>query len=729
MWTKDGRDQSATLIQASAQDRPSVRIERASPVPYRAFLASAYMADLSRLAEFIPKTIPPLENYIPTRATRLDEDESDPHCSPQDHTHRLIPELVRSLPFGSTRMILVQGAPGSGKTMALQRMVSQRAQHYLDGEVPSLFFYIDVQGRALSRLDDAMARDLQDLRSKFSYTAVPPLVRNGLLVPVIDGFDELLGSGGYDEAFSSLAAFISQLEGHGAVVASARSTFFDYNAFRQNAERYAHDGLLNYDVRSVGIEPWDDVAADALVAKTSGDDEIVAEFRHLRATLDDSNRALLRKPFYVSQVAKLLASGDGIDSQKAILDTLVNKYLEREHSKLLDKDGQPLLQLSAHRRLLVALAEEMWWLETRQLDLGTVRAIVELEMEALNVPQDTARQVVARIPTYAFLTTSDGGRLLQFEHEMFYGYFLAAVLKEGMEGEPLELRRFLTRSLLDETVVDQIVDLYGDDVDAYTKAAIRVCDILGMGLGDGVARQNGGRFVARAVKECGGLGTGTRLSNLYFEQDDFGDATLESPRFRHCHFNGVNFTRLRMRTPCFHECTIQMPKISIERTRFEKASADLVDMVTGIEIVSLEEGGGADPRRQYAPDQIRAVLVQLGMDGGEVEAEGTAYSATQEERIRLLDKFLQKMESRFYVVDEDLRQFGLVNNQEWQCVYDLLKEYGIVREEIRPMSGPRKPLLRLSYPANVIREGERGTGGQVGEVRRFWSALMAGANG
>ena len=36
-----------------------------------------------------------------------------------------------------------------------------------------------------------MARDLQDLRSRFYYNAVPSLVRNGLLVPVIDGFDEL----------------------------------------------------------------------------------------------------------------------------------------------------------------------------------------------------------------------------------------------------------------------------------------------------------------------------------------------------------------------------------------------------------------------------------------------------------------------------------------------------------------------------------------------------------
>ena len=149
-----------------------------------------------------------------------------------------------------------------------------------------LFFYIDVQGRALSRLDDAMARDLQDLRSRFYYNAVPTLVRNGLLIPVIDGFDELLGTGGYVDAFSSLAALIAQLNGCGALVASARSAFFDYNGFRQNAERYSGDGMLSYDIEAVKIEPWTDRDAEALVQKRASDGVVLARFQQLRSGME-----------------------------------------------------------------------------------------------------------------------------------------------------------------------------------------------------------------------------------------------------------------------------------------------------------------------------------------------------------------------------------------------------------------------------------------------------------
>ena len=63
---------------------------------------------------------------------------------------------------------------------------------------------------------------------------------------------------GYEDAFSSLAAFIAQLNGCGALVASARSAFFDYNGFRENAERYSGDGTLSYDIEPVKIEPWSD---------------------------------------------------------------------------------------------------------------------------------------------------------------------------------------------------------------------------------------------------------------------------------------------------------------------------------------------------------------------------------------------------------------------------------------------------------------------------------------
>lgn len=198
-WEKDGEAHTASLKAAPGDYLPLISIKGVD-MAYRDFLASAYMADLQRLAEFIPKSLDHPDDYVDTRAS-LSADQ------PGENADLLVARLsTEELPYGSTRIVLVRGDAGAGKTMALRKMTIDRATDYRNGSSSRLFFYVDVQGRSLSRLDDAMARDLQDLRSRFSYGAVPALVRNGLLVPVIDGFDELLGSGGYDEAFSSLAA-------------------------------------------------------------------------------------------------------------------------------------------------------------------------------------------------------------------------------------------------------------------------------------------------------------------------------------------------------------------------------------------------------------------------------------------------------------------------------------------------------------------------------------------
>ncbi|WP_419949479.1 hypothetical protein [Candidatus Palauibacter sp.] len=82
-------------------------------------------------------------------------------------------------------------------------------------------------------------------------------------MPVIDGFDELLGSGGYDEAFSSLAAFISRLEGNGG----DRLRPLHFLRLQRLPPKcgYAHDGKLNYEVASV--RTLDGAEADELVEK------------------------------------------------------------------------------------------------------------------------------------------------------------------------------------------------------------------------------------------------------------------------------------------------------------------------------------------------------------------------------------------------------------------------------------------------------------------------------
>lgn len=712
-WEKDGEEHFARLNEAHG-DLPRVTINGVD-MAYRDFLASAYMADLQRLAEFIPKSLDHPDDYVDTRAS-LSADQ------PGDNADLLVARLsTEELPYGSTRIVLVRGDAGAGKTMALRKMTIDRAADYRNGRSSRLFFYVDVQGRSLSRLDDAMARDLQDLRSRFSYSAVPPLVRNGLLVPVIDGFDELLGSGGYDEAFSSLAAFIAQLDGRGSVVASARSAFFDYNSFRSNAQRFAHDGQLNYQIDEVTLQPWNDEDADRFIAKATDDPAVVTRFNSLRHGMPETELHLLRKPFYVAQVANLLKRGDRIASDETILHALVDRFIRREHDKLRDRDGAPLLSLEGHRMLLVRLSEEMWWLETRYLDVDTVRTWAELVLEELDVPEDNARQVKTRVATNPFLTTRGSKRgELRFEHEVFYGFFLAERLTHFIDNRSPELRRFLNRSILDDNVLEHAIARYSSDVGSGSRAAAAVCSVLQRGVTDGVARQNGGRLVARLIRACGGLESGPTLRRLYFDQEDFGAATLREPVFVGCDFVGVDFTRTQMHSPRFDECTFQEPRVAMERTRFADASSDLAEIVKGIVVT---ENGIDEP--YYAPRDIARILVKLGMESTGQPAAGPTLTTRQVQRKRVLERFLVQMERRFYVATEALERLSVAREPEWPEVRRLLEHHQLLTEMHKQMSGRPKPLIRLTVPPHVIRQGEDATSVADGRVSRFWEDLLA----
>ena len=722
-WEMGGREHTATLIQAPGRAMPDIEIDDVT-MPYDVFLASPYMADLNRFAEFINKTMPRPQYYVATRGSFTDSARS---AAADDLVAGLGTE---SLPFGSTRIVLVQGEAGSGKTMALRHMTLTRARRYLESQVESLFFYIDVQGRALSRLDDAMARDLQDLRSRFSYGAVPPLVRRGLLVPVIDGFDELLGSGGYDEAFSSLAAFIAQLDGSGSVVASARSAFFDYQNFRENAERFSHDGKLSYEVASVHIDPWTDTEGEDLVRKKADDPAVLKAFREMRDQMGLRNRELLCKPFYVSQIATLLIDGGYIDSDDAILDKLVSTFIEREHAKLRNRDGRPLLSRRGHREFLVQLSQEMWWLETRTLDIATVTAWAELVMEGLSVAPEDAKQIIRRISSYAFFTAVDTAKqTLRFEHEVFYSYFLAERLKRCLDSEPEELRRFLNRSVLDDTLADQTVSLYRGDVEACSDAVEAICAVLSSGVGEGIGRQNGGRLTGRLVKATGGLRPDMEFRNLYFHQEDFGRNELCRPRFYGCQFTGVDLTRARMSSPVFDDCVLQVVKVDPEYTRLQDAQRDLMSMTNGLAIVESDSDGEvvAESRREcYSPQQIEWYLQRLGMKTDRsLEAQPEPqYNTGQRRRIRLIERFLLKMERRFYVSQEDLARFPFVMDEYWDVVFGLLMEHGLLKEEVKQMSGPPKRLLRLGYPPTVIRRGEDTGDASRPAITNFWRGVL-----
>jgi predicted transcriptional regulator len=431
---------------------------------YRSFYASPEMADLSSLAKMILQARPP-QLYVDTKAKRFDVEA--PERGPAIAMLQNVISLGRSSDE-ATLVIIVTGEAGAGKTSVLQQFVRQRSDDYLRGKTESLLLYINAQGRALARFNEALATELQDLRAILTYHAISTLVRLGLIVPVIDGFDELLGVGGYEDAFSSLASFIEELDGQGQLIASARSTYYEQE-FVDRANRVSGLGAQVWRQVPIQVLAWGDeefsdyvnqrcsLAIGLEIDPTALKGKVASVFR-------GRNESLRAKPLFIARTVDLLLSGAELKGTDDLLEELVNAYIERERTeKLLDRSGGYLLTSAQILSLLNSLSEEMWNQETRELDRRSAKEVAEYVLVTNDVAESTQRVVIERLPSMAFLSTGQKPGSVTFEHETFFSFFLAQRFHSMLIETESPPSLLLGRSVLPEDVASITVELIKRD--------------------------------------------------------------------------------------------------------------------------------------------------------------------------------------------------------------------------------------------------------------------------
>ena len=373
VWEIRGEPTEARF--AASQDRGITVTVNGQNEPYRVFLAGTRMADLRHMAQMIRQG-GAQHIFVPTRAHIADTD------SPPRPATDLLSSLIKHQEMDATQVVMVTGEAGSGKTRVLQELVQRQAAWYLSGLTDKLLLYVNAQGRALARLNEALATELQDLKVNLTYHSVAALARVGLLVPVIDGFDELLGVSGYDDAFNSLATFLEQLDGEGQLIASARSVYYE-EEFLSRAGRASTTGSQAWSHVPVKIVPWDDndrmEFLDTLAKRESLPEE---ERLSLDKRVDEvfiGNKDLAAKPLFFAKAVELLRrDSEFLGGEEDLLGTLTHRFLEREQQeKLLDRQQKPLITKGRLEQLMAELAEEMWNQETRELDRRSIREVAE----------------------------------------------------------------------------------------------------------------------------------------------------------------------------------------------------------------------------------------------------------------------------------------------------------------------------------------------------------------
>ena len=430
------------------------------------------------------------------------------------------------------RSFSLKGDPGAGKTTLLRETTALQANRYLAGDSSFLLFFVSAQGRELSNLRDAFSGELDDLRAAFTRDAVAALVRAGLLVPVVDGFDELLGTAGYSGAFSSLQSLLVELRGFGAVVVSARSAFYDVE-FLGRSTSPANQADIS--ITTVGLEPWTDEQLEEYLSGNNDQPKLATDSLE---RLKPADRQLLNRPFFASHFPRFVAASveSGASGTGDLLEHLITAYIEREAEKIVDSSGEPVLPADGHRRLFELSAGEMWEMEARQLSVDDLRTLIELVAEEFELGADEAAQLATKITSYAGFRPGGEARAdFSFEHEVYFDYFLACGIHRLLrEGRIEDLEMSFDRGVVPETVAATAVRALSPT--AGPDEALLRCSA---GIRYENRRRNFGAILAAYAREVQPV-EHAEIAGLDFVDLAFGDAHFKHVRFDHCQFLGVD---------------------------------------------------------------------------------------------------------------------------------------------------------------------------------------------
>jgi uncharacterized protein YjbI with pentapeptide repeats len=714
-WTH-GKTHRETKLRVMDDGTVQALVAPETWVPYKQFLGSESMADLRFVASRILSRIEGVRHFTPVKLRKEVEEAKGGINYSLNALDTLSAYIGSSLETRRTGVFFLRGEAGCGKSILLKQLARAHAQSYLDGTSDRICLYIDAQGKALLSLHDAFSSVCDDLSiTSIRKDTIPVLCRHGLLIPLVDGFDELLGSGGFGEAFNSLGAFLADLDGKGTLIASGRSTFYDQQQLQITASRFS--ASIDYTTSTAEVLPWDDEQIrNYCAANWTEEPDKGNLLKVLEGLLRiETNKKLLGKPFFSAELAELLPHSPELGANESLVDALIKSFVEREAGKWLDRQGNRVLPLDMHLDLLSAFAEEMWWTNTRELDLETIRTLTELQVEKR--PAEHRNIAIQRSSFHGCLQTSSptGGRL-GFQHAVYFEYFLHRHLEtliNSGDGERLQLA--LERDLLSDSLLELFALAHAQDsLEKIRKHINFACQTSRSGARHQLSRQNLGAFVASLLDERNTALQKIRLTNLDFIKVNLRHITLHEPAITNCLFENVRLNGSKLLGAQFINCRLDRVMVD-DDTVIDCALRPGEDVTS---IIYKDEG-----LPTYDPAQVRKILEKVGSRPPAVDI--VELTPSQQKCVDILERFLKKMERNFYLGEDLEIAWGLARLPEWEEIKALLYKHSLLERKKVPRRGPKGELPVLTRTPEQIRLGQSSPSHSDSRVAAFWRDIYS----
>ena len=624
LFVRSGRDYSIQL--RAAKDGGLLVDYEGQTIPYRRFL-SHQLAGLPILAERILAKRPPVDAYIDSTACL-----SSPTIERQvgKGLTLLEHECTNHPPFAS-RVAFITADAGQGKTALLRQFQHKQADRFVRGSSPFVFWHVDLQGRQLLRLSEALMGDLAELRvAGLWMSAVIVLLQHRVLVLAIDGFDELAAEQGASDALGALALLVQQMGTEGTIVAASRRTFFDTDDYIRRAKLFGRSGTTDCEFDQVALQAWD---ADngrayfkALELSGRKFDEPERIYGEVVGELGETNHPMVTRPFLLAQIARGLLLYEmspadfirGMDDPLKSVGAVIQAFVKREvGEKWKQKDtGQPFLTEDQHLQLLADVAEEMFRSQRTTIETEVLEAITTLLLEEWNIPPSQRQQILEMVKMHVLLIPDEDFKLRRFDHEQFQDWFTAYALREKLvglgQGKTSASRDLLSIAHLSDATAQYVCTLIDRNFAAVQAMLVGFGRLLEREWRPSYLQSNVGTLVPFLLDGVDGderleVPRGAVYSSLVFEE-----RKLTKVHFKGGTFINVNFSHVEWQDVIFEEC--EFGEVAFDRVSTYTNVVLRNCRIDGVRLVDEDE-----EIPMYAPERIRLALRVLGIT---IEAHG-----------------------------------------------------------------------------------------------------------
>lgn len=677
---------------ASADGRVDVVVDD-ERISYRKFITS-HVARLEVLAERLLTKRTTSANFVDGRA-RLD---ANARGVDDARSYELLASECQDLSPVATRVVFLTADAGHGKTFLLREFQRRQAEAFLAGSSDFLVWHVDLQGRQLVRLSEALMGDLGELRVPGLWmSAVIRLMRHKAVVLAIDGFDELAAEQGSTDALGALANLVRQLEGQGVVIAASRRTFFDTEDYVARARLLSRAVTSPTEFDQLSLLPWhrDDciayLEAEASEGRSVGD--AVTTYEQILNELGgDGDHPMLCRPFLFSRVVRGLSVYGlspaefmrGMDDPLQGVAAVVEAFVRREVSdkwKYADT-GEPYLSFEQHMDLLAAVADEMYRSQRDRLPVDVIETIAAILFEQWTIDAQRRQQVMHMVRMHVLLTIPPDGDSdsRSFDHSEFRDYFVAYSLREQLRDLALgagngDLPRLLSIAQISDATARYVCSMLDLNDEAVGGLVERLAHLARDEWKPTYLQSNAGTLISFLIDSrefAGGLSIDAPLiiSSLALENSQLNNVT----------FRNVTLIRLSIGDATW-------TNVLFERCQLGELGLGPGCTFSGVtirecDIDGLVLSGEEETVREYAPSRIRTALADRGVmfDDGPPQLELSEVVADSD-LTKLVRRFLRLFHRSTIVTGDAIdRRFRSDPSRVWADVVPLLTQFGVIEE-------------------------------------------------